>query len=262
MNVTVLLSAGRHPVSGDAVLPRLEAQMIRMAGSLGAARGLHAGAAVAPASDALGYGLALIDHLQIDGAADPVPALVAALAAAKPDVILAGRRSQGQDETGMVPYALAKALSIAIICDAIALAPGIATGTLVVDQALPKGAKRRVTVRLPAIVTVHPSAPPPLPFAYGQARRGRIETTAHPETADVTAPAMPIEERPYRARPKMMRSAPAGASATERLRAATGEGGAGKANVLVDPPPEVAAREILVYLRRIGVLRPAARESD
>lgn len=257
MNVTVLLSAGRHPVSGDTVLPRLEAQMIRIAAGLGAVRGLHAGDAAAPASDGLGHGLGQLAHLRIGAGADPVPVLAAALSAAKPELILAGRRSQGQAETGLVPYALAKALGLPIVCDAIAIAPGAEPRTIVVDQALPKGAKRRLTVRLPALVTVHPSAPAPLPFAYGQARRGRIETIDHPAAAELVAPALAIEERPYRARPKMMRSAPAGASATERLKAATGDSGGGT-NVLVQPAPDVAAREILAYLRRVGVLRPAA----
>ena len=258
MNVTTLVSAGQHPVSGDAILPRLEAQMVRIAAALGTVRGLHAGPAAAPASDSLGHGLLLLDHLRIDADADPVPVLVEALSAAAPDLILAGRRSQGNEETGLVPYALAKALSLTIVADAIAIAPGLEPGTLLVDQALPKGAGRRLTVRLPALVTVHPSAPPPLPFAYGQARRGRIETVEPAVAAEGAAGTAQIEERPYRARPKMMRSAPAGASATERLKAATGEAGAGKANVLINPEPAVAAREILAYLRRIGVLRSPA----
>ncbi len=37
MRIAVLLSAGRHPVSGAPVLPRLEAQAIRLAVGLGAA---------------------------------------------------------------------------------------------------------------------------------------------------------------------------------------------------------------------------------
>jgi electron transfer flavoprotein beta subunit len=256
MKVIALLSAGRHPASGAAVLPRLEAQMVRMAGALGETRGIHAGPVAAPASDALGHGLACLEHLRIGSESDPVPVLVSALTAAKPDLVLAGRRSQGNDETGLVPYAVAKALGIVIIPDAIAMTPGPDVGTVVIDQALPKGAKRRLTVRLPAVVTVHPNAPPPLPFAYGQARRRLIETIDCP--AAIETPARTIEERPYRARPKIMRGAPAGASAADRLKAATGDSGGGTTNVLVHPTPEVAAREILSYLRGIGVLPPPA----
>ncbi|EHP71446.1 putative electron transfer flavoprotein, beta subunit, partial [Methylorubrum extorquens DSM 13060] len=46
MRIVVLLSAGLHPVSGAPVLPRVEAQAIRMAAGLGAGSetfGLHAG---------------------------------------------------------------------------------------------------------------------------------------------------------------------------------------------------------------------------
>ena len=260
MNVVVLLSAARHPVSGDAVLSRLEAQAIRMAAPLGVVRGLHAGPAVAPASDALGHGLARLQHLATDADADPVPALATTLLDAKPELILAGRRSQGNDDTGLVPYALAKALSMAIVPDAVAIMPGDEPGTIAVEQALPKGAKRRLLVRLPAVVTVHPSAPPPLPFAYGQARRGQIERLARRASAPAVVSAVSIGERPYRPRPKMMRSAPAGASASDRLKAATGDMGGGKSDVMANPPPDVAAREILAYLRRIGVLRPRAAD--
>ena len=265
MRIIVLLSAGRHPTSGAAILPRLDAQAIRVATEFaagiaadpGAVAGLHAGPSAAPASDGLGHGLSLLDHLLIDEGADPLPALLAALAAAKPDLILAGRRGQGGDETGLLPYALARALSMAIVADAVALAPGPEGGTVVADQALPKGALRRLTLRLPAVVTVHPSAPPPLPFAFGQARRGRVRALPLPASAADPPREAAVDERPYRPRPKTMRSAPAGATAAERLKMATGDAGPGKANVLVHPAPEVAAREILAFLRSVGA-RPGA----
>ena len=50
----------------------------------------------------------------------------------------------------------------------------------------------------------------------------------------------------------------AGGSAAERLKAATGEGGsAASGRLLIQPDPEEAAREILAYLRQIGVLAAA-----
>ncbi|EHP80066.1 putative electron transfer flavoprotein, beta subunit, partial [Methylorubrum extorquens DSM 13060] len=57
----------------------------------------------------------------------------------------------------------------------------------------------------------------------------------------------------------IVKGAPAGGSAAERLKAATGEGGsAASGRLLVEPDPEDAAREILAYLRQIGVLAPSA----
>lgn len=57
-----------------------------------------------------------------------------------------------------------------------------------------------------------------------------------------------------------MKGAPTGGSAAERLKAATGESGAAASGrLLVDPDPDEAAREILAYLRGIGVVAPARR---
>ncbi|RUP21473.1 electron transfer flavoprotein subunit beta [Methylobacterium sp.] len=254
----VLLSAGRHPVSGATVLPRLEAQAIRLATGLGEAVGLHAGPDAAAVADALGHGLSRIGHVPLPAEVDPVPALSACLAAMAPALILAGRRGQGGDETGMVPYALAQALDCLLIPDVVALAVGDA-GDLSLDQTLGRGARRRVTLRGPVLATLHPDAPAPLPFAYGQARRGAIETVAgDPDPSAAPVPA--LEERPYRRRPKLVKGAPSGGSAAERLRAATGEAASGGGRLLVRPEPDEAAREILAHLRRIGVLAPPTRE--
>ncbi|WP_020186980.1 hypothetical protein [Methylopila sp. 73B] len=255
MKVAILLSAGRHPVSGRGVTPRLEAQAIRLGEALGPARGLHAGPDADAAAEALGRGLSEIDHVTVDAGADPVPALAAALRVSAPDVVLAGRRGQGGDETGLVPYALARALGATLVPDVVAVRPGDAAGTLEVEQALPKGAARHVVVRLPVVLTVHPAAPEPRPYAFGQARRGRVvrlDVAAEP----AAAPAPGVDEKPYRARPKMMRGAPAGGSAADRLKAATGGGEAAQANVMVSPEPREAARAILAYLRQVGVFAP------
>lgn len=254
----VLLSAGRHPVSGATALPRLEAQAIRLATGLGEAVGLHAGPAAAAVADALGHGLSRIVHVRVPAGADPVPALSARLAGMAPGLILAGRRGQGGDDTGMVPYAVAEALDGLLIPDVVALAAGDA-GALSLDQTLGRGARRRVTLRGPVLATIHPDAPAPLPFAYGQARRGVIETVAG-DPAAAAAPVPVFEERPYRRRPKLVKGAPSGGSAAERLKAATGEAASVGGRLLVRPEPDAAAREILAHLRRIGVLAPPASE--
>ena len=83
------------------------------------------------------------------------------------------------------------------------------------DQTLGRGARRRVRLRGPVLATIHPDAPAPLPFAYGQARRGVIETVAG-DPAAAAAPVPVFEERPYRRRPKLVKGAPSGGSAARR----------------------------------------------
>lgn len=254
MRIAVLLSAGRHPVSGKPALPRTEAQAIRMAAGLGAATGLHVGPDAFPAEAALGHGLDHAAHIACAAGSDPVGPLAARIASDAPDIVLAGRRGQGGDETGLVPYAVAACLGLPIVPDAVAVRPAT-DGLVEIDQALPKGALRRLLVRVPVIVTVHPAAPAPLPFAFGKARRGSIERIAA-APSDLAAGAPTTEERPYRKRPKMMRAA--GGSAADRLKAVTGEATAGGAKVLDHPTPEDAAKEVLAFLRRVGVLAPAS----
>ncbi|QFR33273.1 electron transfer flavoprotein subunit beta [Ancylobacter sp. TS-1] len=252
MRIAVLLSAGRHAVSGRPAPVPVEVQAIGLAAGLDGAElsGLHAGPDIGPLRDVLGHGLPRLVHLTIPDGDDPLPSLAAALREGAFDLVLAGRTSQGGEDTGLLPYALARALGLPIIADAAALAPGEAPGTLAVEQALPRGARRRLLVRLPVLVTVHPAAPAPRPFAFASARRGLIET--RPGLAAPRAAAS-LEERPYRPRPKLIAKAAAGASAAERLKAAT-EAASGGGRLLVDPPPEEAAREILGFLRDIGVV--------
>jgi electron transfer flavoprotein beta subunit len=251
MRIVILLSAGRHPVSGRACPVRVEAQAVRLAAGLGGdVLGLHGGPDDAPLREHLGSGLTDLHVLETPAEADPLPGLLATLQELRPDLILAGRRAQGGDDTGLLPYAIAKALDLPIVADAASIA--LADGALVVEQALPRGERRRVTARLPALVTVHPAAPPPLPFAFGAARRGRV---ARQPGIDLPATVPPdLTERPYRKRPRLIAKSAAGTSAADRLKAAT-EAATGGGRVLVDPAPEAAAAEILTYLREIGVLK-------
>ncbi len=256
MRIVVLLSAGRHRVSGQPAPVPVELQAIRLAVDIAGAGGevtaLHAGPELGPLADALGHGVGRLDHRVIASGDDPLPSLVAALADAPPDLILTGRSGQGGEDAGLLPYALARALGRPILADAAGLGMGMGpeAGTLIVEQALPRGARRRVVLRLPALLTVHPAAPAPLPFAFAARRRGVIATAP-----GVPAPQAPeVEERPYRPRPKLIAKAAAGASAAERLKAATqAAGGGGK--LLVNPAPDEAAREILAHLASLGLRR-------
>lgn len=266
LQACVLLSAGRHPVSGRPAPVRAEAQATALALAIGAhVRGLHAGGDGTAVADHLGHGLEAIEIAAGPTETDPLPALAAALSRVPADLVLMGRRGVGGDDSGLLPYWLAAALGLPIVADAVAIArePG-RPDVLVVDQALPRGARRRVRVMLPAIVTVHPAAPPPRPFAFAAVRRGRLVPLAvEVATAAISPAAFPVgaalslEERPWRRRPRLIAGASTAGTAAERLKAATEVAGGG-GRLLVDPDPAEAAREILAFLRGIGVVAPPA----
>lgn len=247
MRAVVLLSPGRHPVSGRPCPVAEELRAIRLAREAGAdVSGLAAGTRDNAVSAALGHGIEFILLLHLPPGADPLAPLAAELAADPPDLVLASRSGRGGDDTGLLPYALAHSLGWPIVADAAELA--FAGAGISVTQALPRGMRRRILARLPAVVTVHPAAPPPLPFAFAAARRGRIEERA----AALSHPASESgEERPYRRRPRLIEARQG--SAAERLKAAIEIASVG-GRVLLDPAPEQAAEEILACLTALGVV--------
>jgi electron transfer flavoprotein beta subunit len=255
MKVVVLLSAGLHPVSARPAPVPAEMQAIGLASGLADdVSGLHAGPGGPGVADALGHGLARIAHLPLPHGADPLAALAAQLAANPPGLVLAGRRGQGGEDSGQLPYALAARLGWPLVADAVALerqAPGV----LAVRQALERGGRRTITLKLPALVTVHPGAPAAAAFAFGQARRGEMVQLPLPAGSEEGTPAVPVELRPYRPRPRLIRGAAVGGSAADRLKAAT-ESAAADGKLMVNPSPEEAAREILAHLRKLGLVPP------
>lgn len=251
MKAVVLLSAGYSPVTGNPAPPPAELAAIRMATGLGAEpTGLHAGPDAEIVRPALGHGLCLIRHIAMPADADPLAALAAEIRRAAPDIVLAGNRATSGGDTGLLPYLLARELGWPILADA-AHIDHAGDGEFTVEQALPRGLRRRLRRTGPLVATAHPSAPAALPYAFGQARRGHIEAVA---TKPVfTGMDVDGEMRPHRPRARIMRGAVSGGSAADRLKAATASA-AGGGDLMVEPDPETAARAILAHLRKIGVL--------
>lgn len=232
MKAIVLLSAGIHPRSGVPMPVPVELQAIALAHRLGSdVIGLHAGPGSAAVADCLGHGLSRIIHLQIAENDDPLSCLTAEIALQNPNIVLAGRRGQGGTDSGLLPYKLAHACGMPIAADAVALEAGGA-----VVQALPRGAKRRLVLRLPAVITVHDSAPAALPFVHKQRLAGEIVQKPSIPSA---APAFAYEDRPYRRRPKLI-----GDSAAQKS-----SGG----KLMVHPSPVEAATAILDYLEKLNI---------
>lgn len=235
MKAVVLLSAGRHPVSLHPALPRTEAQAIRLALSLGAdLTGLHIGPDATTVAQAFGHGLPRLVHVAAEDGVDPVAEIAALADVRAAGLILAGPRTQGGEETGLVPYAVAHALGLPIVADAVSIVPGAVAGQLVIDQARPRGARRRFTVAGPVVVTVSPRAAAPLPFAHARFAAGRAARRAAGTVPAATA--TPLSEGPHRHRPKLI---------------VTADGG-GDHRLMTGPTPEEAARAILDHLAAIG----------
>jgi electron transfer flavoprotein beta subunit len=251
--IAVLVSVGRHPASGRARRADRDARALELALRLSpAARPLviHAGDPGEPAlRDYLGMGIESLTVLDLPSGADPIPALAEHLKMLRPQLVLAGTGAEAGECSGMVPYALAAALDAAIAADIADIA--LAGDRLDLLQALPRGRRRRLSAPLPAVITVGSAGPAARPFAFGPARRGRIDIVAAAAVPDSERAAWQL--RPARARPKRLKVA-SGGSAAERLRAAT-EVAAGRGRLLVDPPPAEAARAIWDYLRDEGIVR-------
>ena len=194
-------------------------------------------------------GVEMLTVLSMPRDSDPVPALIEHLRATQPQLVLAGVHAESGEDSGVVPYLVAAALDRPLCPGIVDLAwKGAEAEAL---QALPRGRRRRIGVRLPLVATVPATAPPPRMSAYGLARRGRVETLAVSAADD--AERSRWEERPARRRPKRLRVVKA-ASAADRVRAVT-ETVAGKGRILQGLPPDAAAKAILDYLVEEGIIQ-------
>ncbi|KAA0972538.1 electron transfer flavoprotein subunit beta [Aureimonas fodinaquatilis] len=246
MKAVVLLSAARHPETGNPQPQQEELQAIALANALQAETlGLYAGNDLQAVAPALGHGLTQIEHLAIPDSLDVLPALQARLNDIKPALVLAGGRS-GRDATGMLPYLLAQAMGWPVLANIAAIS--VDGDAFVLDQALGKGQRRRIHQTGPLLVTVHSSALAAMPFAFARQRRGVISELA----ADGPDWQQELVERPLRPRPRLMRNTALGGSAAERLKAAT-EAASGDGELLIAPEAEHAARAILAHLRKLGL---------
>lgn len=192
--IAVLVSVGLHPVSRTARYSRNDAAALALAQKLAAAHGatldvLHAGDAGNPAlADYLALGAPRVEVLPAEPDAEVVPQLAARVAGY--DIVLSGMRAEGAFDSGLLPYALAESLGYPIVADALEI--DVADGELRVRQFLPKGLRRRVALRVPAVVAVHPLAPATIRYAYARQRAGRIVPSAPATTAAEAQAAMSV----------------------------------------------------------------------
>lgn len=242
LRIAVLVSIGRNPVSGAARPDRndlLALELARKAG--GEVTILHAGAPNEPAlADYLAYSAAPLEIIPVPAGQDIVPPLAARLQGFH--LILTGSRTEGGEASGMLPYALARRLGLPIVAQALDLA--LAEGQSEVTQFLPKGQRRRVTVRLPAIIAVHPMAP--LTPRYSHLRRvaGQFVTLPAPASSEAASTAWCTESA---RKPVVLRATEKKSGHARMAAAITSESKGG--TIITDGTPAEKAQAILAYLR-------------
>ncbi|MEX2525888.1 MAG: electron transfer flavoprotein subunit beta [Gammaproteobacteria bacterium] len=262
LDIAVLVSAGRHPVSGRPRCAPNDARALELALTLvhqygGSVFVLHAGDPEQPALPGyLGMGVAELHVLPVPHGKDSLPALADTLHRRRPDMILAGVRAETGWAGGCLPYALARELDCPIVpnIDRVPMCEG---GMTELHQVCPRGRRRVLRAPVPVVITVDPAAPSPRQSAFARARRGHIITESWFGPA-IAAPD-PGEPGPARRRPPRLRTATAGASAEQRLQALTGAAENHGRLVETDNPDE-AARTILAYLAENGLIE--SRETD
>jgi N,N-dimethylglycine/sarcosine catabolism electron transfer flavoprotein subunit beta len=255
LDVAVLLSIGRHPASGRARPADLDARALQVALSLadGArVHAIHAGDPNEPAlRDYLGMGIDCLAVVASEG--DVSKSLIDYLAQLRPAVVLAGRRAEWGEASGMLPYLVAHTLGSQMISYGVSIT--LRGDSARVIQATPRGGRRALRVTLPLTLTVDRTGPEPRMSAFGPARRGRIELVAMDPTLGL--PAIPDDwrERPARARPRRLPAIQG--SAAERLRSIQSPR-AGSGTRLIGTDPVQAAQAIWQYLVQEGLAEAGA----
>ncbi|MPW23505.1 electron transfer flavoprotein subunit beta/FixA family protein [Paraburkholderia sp. CNPSo 3157] len=245
--IAVLVSTGRHPVSGAPRYSRNDAAALEIGQRLAAKHHalldvIHAGDAADPALvDYLALGAREVEVLTCAADEDKVRALSTRVR--DYDLVLTGTRAEGAFDTGMLPYGIAAALGRALIGTAVDV--DVSDGRAVIRQFLPKGLRRRVAATLPAVVAVHPLANARPRYAYARMRSGKIRPVQVSRLVDGEADAWtlgPVERKPVRLAAAEKRSGHA-----RMLSATTTESRGG--SVVIEGTAVEKAQMILGYLR-------------
>jgi len=254
MNIVALVSVGAHPTSGRTRRAEQDARAVELGLRLAGDRLqlVHAGD---PEEEALrgylGMGLAELTVLKQSRGADALPVLAEHLAKAGAQIVLTGSQAETGEGSGMLPYLLAERLGWPLVVG-LAEVESVENGNALVLQALPRGQRRRLKVRLPFLASIDSAGPAARQSAFGPARRGQLNAAAVPVTEDELFADAQLQ--PARPRPKRLKVIQ-GKTAADRLKAATAKASGDGGQVLRDLSPEDSAEAIFKLLREEGVLR-------
>jgi electron transfer flavoprotein beta subunit len=254
LNIIALVSVGAHPTSGRARRAEQDARAVELGLNLAGNKlqMLHAGNPDEEALRAyLGMGLDEMAVLEQPPGADALPVLADYLRHAGAQLVLTGSQAETGEGSGMLPFLLAEQLGWPLVVG-LAEVEKIANGMAQVLQALPRGQRRRLKVRLPFIASVDNAAPIARQSAFGPARRGQL----HPCEVAIIDDSLLTEAQlqPARPRPKRLKVIKAKTGA-ERMKAATAKATGGGGQVLKEVSPQVGAEAIFKLLLDEGVLR-------
>lgn len=245
-DITVLVAAQAHAVSGRPARSRADATAVALAlavGLPGDVRLLSAGTMPdAVARDYLALGAPLIDVLESGTDGDVAGMLLPSLRGTR--WILTGTRGESGPGSGVLPFALGAALGRPVVTDVVAVqADG---SSWIVTQALPKGARRRLRVSAPAVLAVSAAAPVVLRHSLADAMAGTITRTAMPSTAPADPSAM--GQRVPRGKRRKLLEARIVQSGHARMLGAIESPSTGGA-VLQTGTPQAKAQAVLDYLQ-------------
>ncbi|NMZ12004.1 electron transfer flavoprotein subunit beta [Pseudomonas proteolytica] len=253
-HVISLVSIGAHPTSGRPRRAEQDARAVELGLQLAGdnLQVLHAGDIAEPTLRAyLGMGLAQLHVLEQPAGADALPVLGDYLQDAGAQVVLTGSQAETGEGSGMLPFLLAEHLGWPLIVG-LAQVESIDSGVAHVLQALPRGQRRRLKVRLPFVATVDNAGPKPRQSAYGPAQRGVLQEHDVQVVDDELFTGAVLQ--PAKPRPKRLKVIKA-KSGADRMKAATAKASGGGGQVLKGLGPEAGAEAIFKLLIEEGVVR-------
>ncbi|WP_080482012.1 electron transfer flavoprotein subunit beta [Pseudomonas syringae] len=254
LHVISLVSIGAHPTSGRARRAEQDARAVELGLQLAGnnLHVLHAGNAEEPALRAyLGMGLDELHVLEQPENADALPTLTDYIRESGVQMVLTGSQAETGEGSGMLPFLLAENLGWPLVVG-MAEVESISNGVAQVLQALPRGQRRRLKVRLPFLATVDNAAPKPRQSAYGPAQRGGLDVEHVEIVTDELLTGSSLQ--PAKPRPKRLKVIKA-KSGADRMKAATAKASGGGGQVLKGVSPQEGAEAILKLLIEEGVVR-------
>ena len=254
LNIITLVSVGAHPTSGRARRAEQDSRAVELGMRLAGDKlqVLHAGDPQEETLRAyLGMGLGEMTVLDQPKQADALPVLTRYLQDAGAQLVLTGSQAETGEGSGMLPFLLAERLGWPLVVG-LAEVEKVENGVAQVLQALPRGQRRRLRVRLPFLASVDNAAPVARQSAFGPARRGQLRAQDVAIVEDSLLAEAQLQ--PARPRPKRLKVIKAKTGA-ERMKAATAKASGGGGQVLKDVSPQEGAEAIFKLLIDEGVLR-------